>query len=200
MRFRARIGLHRILRQGRPANQPVSINCREMSTTFPRGNSGSILAPSDPSDTIDRYGFLRNCRSSASPHPCQTFLPAIFPGVRCHAPLAIRPRPSPRGDLDGSHADRWFDSVDRPGSRPGGRRQEPIPQSREGGRAGWRHRVAEHVRTDQPARPAGKGCAARLLDLLLHQLHARPAGSGVSRKEVRQRAGRDRRPFGQVRQ
>ena len=50
------------------------------------------------------------------------------------------------------------------------------------------------------ARPAqGQDRPARLLDLLLHQLPPRPARPGQARGEVQERAGRHRRPLGQVR-
>ena len=58
----------------------------------------------------------------------------------------------------------------------------------------------QHGPAHRPARAARQVRAARFLDLLLHQLHAHPAGAAEAGEGVAQRAGRDRRPFGQVRE
>ena len=62
-----------------------------------------------------------------------------------------------------------------------------------------RNRVAQYRPPSLFARASRQGCAARLLDLLLHQLHAHHSRSEKARKEIPQRAGRHRRSLGQVR-
>ena len=63
--------------------------------------------------------------------------------------------------------------------------------------AAARH-VAQHGRAAGVARPARQVRAAGLLDLLLHQLHAHPAGAAQAGAGVAEEPGGDRRPFGQV--
>ena len=58
--------------------------------------------------------------------------------------------------------------------------------------------LAEHGRAAGTARPAGKVRAPGLLDLLLHQLHAHPAGTAQAGAGLAQEPRGHRRPFGEV--
>ena len=75
----------------------------------------------------------------------------------------------------------------------------PFPMSRPAPEFPKDTRVAEFGRAGPAAGPARQVRAARLLDLLLHQLHAHPAGAEEARRGLSQRAGGHRRPLGQVR-
>ena len=62
-----------------------------------------------------------------------------------------------------------------------------------------RPRLAEHRQAALARRAERQSCAARFLDLRLHQLHSHHSGSQEAGREVSERAGRHRRSFRQIR-
>ena len=77
--------------------------------------------------------------------------------------------------------------------------EHPFPPPPQGAVARRRRGLDQHGRADRPEGPPRQVRAARLLDLLLHQLHAHPAGAEEAGAGVSQRARGDRRALGQVR-
>ena len=87
------------------------------------------------------------------------------------------------------------------------RRRRRIPQMKDRWQAPFRRRRCPRDSTGSTpavrwnsAALARQVRAAGLLDLLLHQLHARPAGAEEARRGLSERVGGDRRPLGQVRE